>query len=531
MFSSLGGGPAFARSSLAASSVGDSSRVRLGAEFVARKQNAPLLPSQVAAEIAGYRRLHEDEIIHELRGLLAIPNTANDEPDMQRNAAMLVEMLRRRGFQTQLLPITGRGPIVFGGLIAPGAKRTVIFYCHYDGQPVEASGWTGTKPFEPALRTDSIEAGGRLIPFPAAHGSYRDEWRIYARSAADDKAPIVAILAALDALRSRSIPLAVSVKLVLDSEEEAGSPHIEETLLHYKELLTGDLLICADGPNHESGRQQINFGNRGVVAVKLTVYGPVRPLHSGHYGNWAPNPAMRLAQLLASMKDSTGKVLIHGFYDNVAPLGEAEREALQAAPVYDAELRKEFGIAQPDGSGESLLQLLTEPSLNIDALESGWIDGQAKTIIPDRASAWLDIRLVKNIQPDQEVQRLMDHIRGQGYTIVDHEPTLDERARLPRIARLERNEGYPASGTSMELPVSLALIRVVDEACGETSIKLPPSGGSVPMYMFENLGLPVITVPIVNFDDNQHGPNENLRIGNFWRGVQIYGALAATLGW
>lgn len=533
VFSCLGSEPGFAHSGLVARLVGDgTSRMRLRAEFVAREQPAPLPPpSQVAAEIADYRRLHEDEIIYELNSLLAIPNTANDEPNIQRNAALLVEMLRRRGFQTQLLPIAGRGPIVLGQLNTTGAERRLIFYCHYDGQPVEASGWTGTKPFGPALRTDSIEAGGRLIPFPTAADAYRDEWRIYARSSADDKAPIVAVLAALDALKGSNIPVAVNVKLVLDSEEEAGSPHLEQTLLRYKQPLTGDLLICADGPIHQSGGQQINFGNRGVIEIKLTVYGPIRPLHRGHYGNWAPNPAMRLAQLLATMKDTTGRVLIRGFYDDVAPLGPTDKQALQAAPAHDFELRKEFGIGEPDGNGETLLQLVTEPSLNIDGLQSGWTGEQAKTIVPDRATAWLDMRLVKNIQPDRQVERLREHIRAQGYTVVDHDPTSQERARFPRIARVESEGGYPAAGTSMDLPVSRALIRVVDEASAETLIKLPPLGGSVPMYIFEELGLPAITVPMVNFDDNQHGPNENLRIGNLWRGMQVYGALAATLDW
>lgn len=532
VFSCLGSGCAFARSGLAARLGGDgTSRTRPRSELVGREQSVLPPPRQVAQEIGHYRRSHEHEIIRELNDLLAIPNTASDEANMQRNAAMLVEMLRQRGFQTQLLPIAGRGPIVFGQLHTTGAKRTLIFYCHYDGQPVEATGWTGTKPFEPALRTDSIEAGGVLIPFPKAADAYRDEWRIYARSSADDKAPIVAILATLDALKGSNIPVAVNVKLVLDSEEEAGSLHLEETLLRYAQLLTGDLLICADGPIHQSGRQQINFGNRGVVQIKLTVYGPIRPLHSGHYGNWAPNPAMRLAQLLATMKDGTGRVLIRGFYDDVAPLGPADQQALQAAPIFDTELRKEFGIGQPDGSGESLLQLVTEPSLNIDGLQSGWTGEQAKTIVPDTAMAWLDMRLVKNIQPDREVERFRDHIRAQGYTVVDHDPTSDDRAHFPRIARVEGDGGYPAAGTSMDLPVSRALIRVVDEATGEVSVKLPPLGGSVPMYIFEKLGLPVITVPMVNFDDNQHGPNENLRIGNLWRGMQIYGALMSTLDW
>ena len=486
---------------------------------------------EVARQINQYRRTHEHEIVRELVGLLSIPNIANDQSNIRKNAVQLVQLLSRRGFQTRIFPLAGRGPVVFGQLNVPHATRTVLFYCHYDGQPVEKNGWTNTKPFEPALRTNSIEAGGQLIPFPESAIPYRDEWRIYARSAADDKSPIIAILSAIDALRSRQIPLVVNVKVILDGEEEAGSPHLAETLIRYKSLLRGDVLICADGPIHPTGKNQLIFGNRGIVLARIIVYGPTHPLHSGHYGNWVPNPAMRLAQLLASMKDSDGHVLISGFYDDVAPLGAAENQALQEAPQSDRELMKEFGIAHPDGHGKTLLQLITEPSLNIDELDAGLNGPQAETVVPDRAEAKLDMRLVKNIQPERQVERLLKHIQDQGYAILDHEPTAAERLRLPLIARVESEHGYPAVSTPMDLPVSREIMRVVDEAAGEAAIKLPLEGGSVPMYIFEELGLPVISVPMVNFDDNQHAPDENLRIGNLWRGMQIYGAILATANW
>jgi acetylornithine deacetylase/succinyl-diaminopimelate desuccinylase-like protein len=502
----------------------------------AQKSNAPqgapaLDASQVVAAVRAYRLANQARIVGELVDLLSIPNVASDAPNIERNAEKLVEMLGRRGFRTRLLPIEGRGPVVYGALETPGAARTVIFYCHYDGQPVEPTLWTGTKPFEPALRTNSIDAGGRLIPFPKAPARYEDDWRIYARSAADDKAPIVALLAAVDALRANRIPLAVNLKVVLDGEEEAGSPHLKATLLAHRELLAGDLLIAADGPVDQSGRPLVDFGNRGVLAVNLAVFGPLHPLHSGHYGNWVPNPAMRLAQLLASMKDADGHVLIEGFYDGAEPLGEAERSAIEQAPANDAELLGRFGIAKPDGGGKKLLELLNEPSLNIDGLESGWVGPQGKTIIPDRATASLDLRLVKDIQPDQQFARLVAHIRKQGYVVLDHEPTLAERLKNPRIAEVTRDKGYPATRTPMDLPVAQALLRVVDDATGQTAVRLPLLGGSVPMYIFENLGLPVIGVPIVNFDDNQHSPNENLRLREFWRGIEIDAAILANLRW
>src|ERR1700756_5642948 len=291
-------------------------------------------PNQVVQEVRQYRLANEDRIVRELTEFLAIPNVAADTENIQKNAAHLVEMLEARGIETHLLPISGRGPVVFGKLNAPDAKRTVIFYAHYDGQPVDPAAWTDGKPFEPALRTDAIEAGGKRIPFPENHPcTYNDNWRIYARSSSDDKAPIVALLAAIDALRAEKIPLGISLKVIFEGEEEAGSTNLQRTLELHKNLLGADLLITADGPVHQSGRPLVFFGNRGDIGLDITVYGPVRALHSGHYGNWAPNPAMELSRLLASMRDENGRVLIEGYYDDIVPLTALEKEALAELPV------------------------------------------------------------------------------------------------------------------------------------------------------------------------------------------------------
>ena len=488
-------------------------------------------PTRVAEQAREYRKANEHRIVRELVELLAIPNVAADTANIQRNAAKLVEMLERRGIRTQRLPIPGRGPVVFGELRAPRATRTLIFYCHYDGQPVTPNQWVDTKPFEPALRTASMEAAGRRIPFPEPTSSYGDDWRIYARSASDDKSPIVAILTALDALRAQKIPLAVNLKFVLDGEEEDGSPNLERVLLAHRELLRGDLLVIADGPVHQTGRPLVFFGNRGILDVELTVYGPVRPLHSGHYGNWAPNPAMRLAQLLATMKDADGRALIEGFYDDVTPLSEIERRAIAAVPDHDAAIARSFGLAAVEGSGKRLVELIHLPSLNVRGLLSADVGDLARTIVPDRATASLDLRLVKNVLPERQFERLVTHIRKQGYYVTRNEPNAEERAKYPRIARVVMGPSYPAARTAMDLEVSQALVRVVEEAVGGPAVKLPTLGGSGPMYIFERLGVPVIGVPIVNHDNNQHAANENLRLGNFWRGMEIFAALLADLKW
>src|SRR5258705_3065184 len=351
---------------------------------------------------------NEDRIIRELSEFLTIPNIASDTGNIQKNAAHLVGMLEARGIETHLLPISGRGPVVFGKLITPEAKRTVIFYAHYDGQPVDPAAWTDGKPFEPVLRSDSIEAGGKRIPLPEKRpDAYNDNWRIYARWASDDKGAIVALLAALDALRAQRIPLGVNLKVIFEGEEEAGSTNLERTLQLHKNLLGGDVLAMADGPVHQSGRPLVFFGNRGDIGLDITVYGPVRALHSGHYGNWAPNRAMELSRLLASMKDADGRVLIDGYYDDVTPLGDAENKALAELPQNDGDLQRELGIAKPEGGGKKLVELIMQPSLNIRGLRSAYVGEQAQNVVPDRAEASLDARLVRGEDPQKKFEQIV----------------------------------------------------------------------------------------------------------------------------
>ena len=501
----------------------------MGVSLSSEAQTIPQA-GQTVDKVRAYRRAHEHGIIGELVELLSIPNIAANTANIQRNAVKLREMLEHRGFRVQFLPIEGRGPVVFGELSTPSATRTVIFYAHYDGQPTDPTRWTDTNPWEPALRTGSHMAGAKLIPFPGEGTPYQDDWRIYARSASDDKSPIVALLAALDALRAKQIPLAVNLKVILDGEEEDGSPNLERVLNAHKELMKGEVLFNADGPVHQSGRPLIAFGNRGVMDVQITVYGPVRPLHSGHYGNWAPNPGMWLAQLLASMKNNDGRVLIEGFYDDVVTLSAREQRALDEMPANDADLMRELQLGSTEGSGKKLVELINQPSLNIRGLRSAYVGAQSQNVIPTEATASLDVRLVKAIDPRRQFERVVTHIRKQGYHVVDHEPTPEERLAHSRVARVTYGGGYRASRTPMDLPVAQAVARVVEGAAGPT-VKMPTMGGSSPMYIIEDLGLPVIGLPIVNHDNNQHSENENLRIGNLWRGMEIFAAILADLRW
>ena len=266
---------------------------------------ATLAQSPGAAVAArAWHTSHSTQILDEFRALLAIPNIARVEEDMRRNAGFITAMYERRGVKLEPLSVPGAPAVLYGDIKTPGAVRTVLFYAHYDGQPVDPAAWKVTQPFAPVIR----------------------DGRVWARSASDDKAPILALAAALDSLREAKIPLRANIKFFFDGEEEAGSPHIGEIIDRYKAKLAADVWLFCDGPLHQSRRQQVVFGARGSSSVQVTVYGPVRELHSGHYGNWAPNPAMMLAQLLASMQDEeTGKVLVKDFYKDTEPLSEAEQ--------------------------------------------------------------------------------------------------------------------------------------------------------------------------------------------------------------
>lgn len=486
-------------------------------------------PAQVGKQVGSYRRANEHRILSEFVRLLSIPNVAADRENIRRNAALIVEMMSARGLRPRLMEGASADvpPAVFGEWRVPGASRTVVFYAHYDGQPTDPAKWTGTLPWQPTLRDTPLEAGGKILPMPSDAEPFNPEWRLYARSSSDDKAGVMAILTAFDALRAAGLRPTVNLKFFFEGEEEAGSPHIVEIMSRNRDALAADAWVICDGPVHQSGRKQVVFGVRGDTNVDLTVYGAKRPLHSGHYGNWAPNPAMLLAKLLASMKDDAGRVTIKGWYDDAEPLGDAERRALKEAPAYDEQLMKELGIARAEGGGRSLLELINEPSLNVNGLSSADVGALSRNVIPTTATAALDLRLVRGNDYRRQVERLVAHIRGQGFYVTDREPTDAERAAHPLIARVvHRPGGYNAERTPMDLPVSRAVVEAVQSTSAQPIVRMPTLGGSLPLSLIrETLGAPTITVPVANYDNNQHAENENIRLQNLWDGIETYAAL------
>ena len=478
-----------------------------------------------------YRTAHESEILHELTALLAIPNVASDTAGIRRNVTMLRAMLERRGFATRTLESgVGGSPAVFGELTVPGARRTIVFYAHYDGQPVVERDWA-TAPWTPTLRDGVLERGGRAIPLPSRGDTVSGDARLYGRSSSDDKAPIVALLASLDALRAAGLAPSVDLKIFLEGEEEAGSDHLRQLLTQHRDLLRADAWIFGDGPRHASGAVQVVYGVRGVLPLQLTVYGPTRPLHSGHYGNWAPNPASRLATLLASMRRDDGTVTVDGFADGVRPPSAAERAAIAALPQSDAALAAELGIAEPEGDSVALAERLLQPALNVTGLSAGSVGATTANAIRTEATAAIDFRLVPGQTPGHVRDVVERHLRTRGWTIVAAEPDSATRARSPRIARLQWGEGYAGVRTDLDTPLAGAVASVVSEAVTGPVLRVPTLGGSLPLAHFvEVLDAPVITLPIVNADNNQHAANENLRLQNLWEGIEIYGQLLARLG-
>ncbi len=480
-------------------------------------------------EVRDYLKAHEGVIIGEFVQLLSIPNVSSDRENVRRNAVFIRDIMTARGIDARLMETPGN-PVVYGELTVPGAVRTLMFYAHYDGQPVDVSAWTGTHPFKPALRPGKLMPGTDSpapVPFPEKGEAYDEDWRIYARGSSDDRAPVIGLMAALDALRSSGSPLRNNLKFIFEGEEEEGSTNLASFLEEQRELLQSDILFMCDGPAYYSGDPTLFFGARGITSLEITLYGPNASVHSGHYGNWIPNPGIRLAHLLASMRDPDGRVKISGWYDTSEPLTELEVRALREIPSFEEEVMENYGFIEPEGNWNSLNEAIQHPGLNLNGLSGGWVGAQQRTIIPPSASAALDIRMVKGNDPDDMVRKVTAHVEEQGYYVTADEPGAAERQRYPLIARVERKEGgYRASRTSMDLPVCHAVIRALSEGRPEKPVLLPSLGGSLPIYLFSDLlRVPVVGVPIANHDNNQHQPDENIRIGHLWTGIETYASI------
>ena len=495
--------------------------------------SAPTLAAQdrtLRDQVRSFREHNEPAIVRELVDFLAIPNVASNLGDIRRNADHLQRMLTKRGVRSEILEVPGAPVSVYGELITPGATKTVVFYAHFDGQPVDSAKWA-SHAFQPMLRSGPLAPGVREVPVGGVNGRFDGETRVFARSASDDKSPIVAMLWALDALAAAGTRPSVNLKFFLEGEEEAGSTHVRAILTKYRVQLAADFWIFGDGPVHQSRAAQAVFGVRGVVGADLTVYGPSRPLHSGHYGNWAPNPNAMMVHLLASMRDVEGRITIPGFYDDVAPVTAADRAALQSVPAVERQLLGELRLGRTEGSPASLAEQLALPALNMSGLAGGPAGEGGANLIGTASRAYLDFRLVPRQTPDR-VQALVEgHLRRQGYHVVPNEPDSATLREHPKVVQVTWSNGYPAARTAMTHPGGQAMLKAADRMRGTPLIRVPTLGGSLPLADFvEVLGIPFAVLPIVNHDNNQHGENENLRLENLWDGIELYAGVLAWMG-
>ncbi|HKJ16600.1 MAG TPA: M20/M25/M40 family metallo-hydrolase, partial [Xanthomonadales bacterium] len=426
---------------------------------------------------------------------------------------------------TSLLESDGP-PAVFAEKVIPGADRTILVYIHYDGQPANADDWA-SDPWTPVMRTALVEDDGETVPIEAP---FDPEWRLFGRSTGDDKAPVIALLAALDALEELGQSPSVNLKVFLEGEEEAGSPHLKEVLAENRDLLQADLWLFCDGPMHQSRRMQLVYGVRGTYGFDVTVYGASRPLHSGHYGNWAPNPIVELMALLRSMRDEFGNILIDGYSDQVTPPTEAELAAINAAPEVDDLLLEQLAIGAPE-TDDRVEMAIMRPAINMRGIRSGDVGDDARNAIQVSATASVGLRLVPKQTPAFLHKAIEDHLREQGYHIIYQPPSMEELQGHARIAELSwPDHGYPAYRASMDLPIAQEVAEILDGLNDDPLIQLPTMGGSLPIYLIaEEVGSPVLILPVANHDNNQHGKDENIRLQNLWDAIEIYAAVLTGL--
>ncbi|WP_068081248.1 M20/M25/M40 family metallo-hydrolase [Novosphingobium rosa] len=480
-----------------------------------------MVPAHAAADKGGNASAAQARaMLPEFVTFLKLPNVMfQSSADMRRNADWAEAAFRRHGFTASQLP-DHETPMVFAqwGKVDP-KKKTVLFYAHMDGQAVFPKQWD-TPPWEPTLRRKLPDGRYETLPLEQlTQGAMPDpDWRLFARSSADDKAPIIMLMAAMDALRAGGKSPAINVKIIIDSHEEGGPPTLDEVVKNNAALLKADAVVMLDGPMHASNRPTLVFGHRGGTGFALTVFGAGEELHSGHYGNYAPNPVFALADLLSAMKDADGRVTIPGFYDGVS-FDPRTKAVLAAVPDDEAGLRHRLGIAANEKVGENYQEAMNYPTLNVSAMKAGEPDSH-RSVIPASATAWFDLRTVPATPGPRELALVRAWVESKGYHLVQGTPTPEERARYPHLAAISGGGGMEALMTPLEAPVGRWAASALRKQSGQEPVRIPIMGGGVPTAPFSHtLGVPVLLIPLVNADDNQHAANENLRMGNYFYGV------------
>ena len=485
-----------------------------------------MLASQVRAEPLPVDQIRSQvdasthEAIEFYREFLALPNDSQYPEDIEALVQWLETELPELGFETRRIQTPGN-PALFAQRHVDDTKKTVLVYLQADGQPVDPSAWAQASPFRAVLKEQQDDGSWAEIPWERLELGVDPDWRVFARSASDSKGPMTQFMLAVRLLDASGFIPDYNLKVIIDTEEEIGSPNLAAAIRDNAGLLAADMLLIFDGPPHASNQPTVTFGARGIATVTLTVYGPKVAQHSGHYGNFVPNPVFHLSRVLASMKSPDGLVLIDGFYDGVE-LGEDTRAMLARVPDDEAAILASMGVAQSDKVGATLQEAIQYPSLNVRGIDAAWVGDDARTIIPPKAIAELDVRLVSESDPEALIGLIRAHIEAQGFLVLDREPTDEERASHPRIASFTYDISYPAFRSDFDAPPGVMARAGMQHLYGSEPILIRSMGGSIPIApIIEALDLPAAIVPTVNIDNNQHSPNENLRLGNFLEGIAI----------
>ena len=451
-------------------------------------------------QVIDFINVNRDRYLEELKALLAIPSISalpEHAADVRRCAEWCAEEMRRVGLQNVRLIETPGNPVVYGDWLGAEGAPTILFYGHYDVQPVDPLNLWETPPFEATVR----------------------DGEIYARGAADDKGQIFMHLKAVEAYLKQGGRLPVNIKFIFEGEEEVGSTHLDDFVRSHKADLAADVVVISDSGMFARGVPSICYGLRGLVYFQIDLRGSSTDLHSGSFGGAVANPAFVLAQMIAQMKDRGGRIKIPGFYDDVQPLQDEERKAWASLPFNERQYRKDFGLPKVFGeSGFTTLERTwARPTLEINGLLSGFTGEGAKTVLPAVSMAKISMRLV----PDQEPNK----IAGLFEAFV--------RKLAPKTVELTitRMQGGKPWMTSFDNPFVQAAGRAIEQGFGKAPV-FTREGGSIPVVSTfqEELGLPSVLFGVGLPDENAHAPNEKLDVSNFHNGIIASAILYKEIG-
>jgi len=451
---------------------------------------------------------------------VSIPNLPENKELMLKNINWVANQYDRLDFNTTLLE-TSTLPLLLAEKIYDSKYKTVLFYFHIDGQPINPNSWDQDDPFIPVLKMKDSTGKWMDLDWNKLDGEINNEWRIFARAAADDKAPIIMLLSALKILKDKNDKPNFNIKIIFDPQEEYGSHALLSTIDDYKKQYSSDFFIVMDGPAHDSNKPTLTFGCRGITTCTITTFGSKLPQHSGHFGNYVPNPVFGLANLLTSMKDEHGRVLIKDYYKGVTIDDETEK-LLKAVPFDSIDFNKNLGIYSAEKIGSNYQESLQYPSLNIRQIGTSWTGKKLKTVIPEYATANIDVRLIPEIDGAVQLEKIRKHIKDQGYYVIDSDPTDEERRTYPKIVKFNTSQVVNAFRTDSNTDFGMKIRTQLTENFGYDPVVLRIMGGTVPIVpLIDKLNVPTVIVPMVNMDNNQHSPNENIRIGNIRQGIKI----------